>query len=253
MVKNIVNEVNSSKEDQLDTISTVGTKDNTKKGEIPMDIKQDIYIEVNLVRINNKNKGNKMTQTITIKNELINIGTLIDIYTKATLLEDMWMDRLEIKKYIGNFINHDNTTYEKIGEEYMHAFGYSAYDYYDEEDDNFFYQFCNHTEIHKHITEDSEDLGFHKYVDYEKIGKHLHTDEGNWGEVFFRINNTDSIEFSNYNPFLERPEDYPKGYYDDWKEISEICYKEVQVGIDQGYDLATAAEMALNTLHKEVA
>ena len=60
MVKNIKDEVNSSKENQIYTISTVGTKDNTKKGETPMNMKEDINYEVNLVRINNKNKGNKM-------------------------------------------------------------------------------------------------------------------------------------------------------------------------------------------------
>ncbi len=61
MVKNIKNEVNSSKENQLYTISTVGTKDNTKKGKTTMNTKQDINFEVNLVRINNKpDKGSQM-------------------------------------------------------------------------------------------------------------------------------------------------------------------------------------------------
>jgi len=60
MVKNIKNEVNSSKENQLYTISTVGTKYNTRKGKITMNTKQDINFEVNLVRTNNKNKGNQM-------------------------------------------------------------------------------------------------------------------------------------------------------------------------------------------------
>ena len=68
MVKNIKNEVNSSKENQQFIISTVGTKDNTKKGEMTMSIKEYTSYEVNLLRINNKFTRNK-TSTFTQKPE----------------------------------------------------------------------------------------------------------------------------------------------------------------------------------------
>ncbi len=185
------------------------------------------------------------------KKQLRNISTVEvrnNFYKSYLMDEPEYEDRIErLIENVGRVISCGKISNYELGENHINAYSYNFNEYINEGEDHFFYEYCDHAQISKNITEDSSYEDFHKYIDYEKLGEYLLlSSEGFCGEYFYKVDDY-IFEVVDYDWLSEAFTE------ENTHEVIVICYETVNMYLDQNNDFEDAIRLAKEKLNGEVA
>jgi len=220
-----------------------------------MNIKNNANSDVNLFKINTLQIENEPQHFEIASKGLSETQIKTNYFKGAMAVHLVGKDRLN--EYVRNITFHGEISKAELGKEHLESYSYGISEYYEEFDENFFWEYCDHDGIEDDLTEDSTDEEFKKYIDFERLGMDLiDYCEGCFGEEFyemegqiFEIASYDILDdYANYDEYISQIQDSM-----DIPDIIESCYISVYLYLNMGYALNEAIQTTYNDFSQEVA